>query len=111
MDSAKYLVELAEIKGMEISDLFFNLEDAHNALIHTRTSIHSFDTSFVRETAAPGIVASDEAKVGARLALSELDYRRKGLFIASFVITMFALLMYLKVKQVEGRNRKGEDND
>jgi len=110
LDSAKTLVERAEIKGMEISDLYFNLEDAHNALIHTRTSIHSFNTDFVRETATPGMVASEEAKTGAKAALDEFDYRRKGLFVASFIITLLALLMYIKVKQVEAHSKKDGDN-
>ncbi len=111
LDSAKTLVEQAEIKGMEISELYFNLEDAHNALIHTRTSIHSFNSAFVRETALPGMDASEAAKVGAEKALDEFEYRRKGLFVASFIITLLVLLMYLKVRQVETLKKEELDND
>ena len=81
------------------------------ALIHTRTGIHSFDAAFVRATAAPGFEASEHAQTGAKAALSELGYRRKGLFVASLIFTLLVLLVYLKVKQIEKKQEKEANND
>jgi hypothetical protein len=111
LDSAKVLIEKAEIKGMEISDLYFELEDAHNALIHSRTSVHSFDSTFVRSTAQPGFVASNNAKIGAKKALEEFEFRRFGLFVASFIITLLVILLYLKVKVFEKMKEKEKKNE
>ena len=108
LEDARHLVEQAEIKGMEISDLYFKLDDAHNALIHTRTSIHSFDLDFVNETAAPGLKATEEAMEGATASLAEFNFRRKGLFGASLIISILALLMYVKLRQTEKEGRGTE---
>ena len=101
LDTARVLVEESEIRGMEVSDLLFKLDDAHNALIQTRTSIHSFDLDFINETATPGIKAAEEAIEGAEASLGEFNYRRKGLFGASLIISILAILMYAKLRQSE----------
>lgn len=107
--AAKTLIREAEIKGMEVSDLYFKVEDAHNAVIHTRTSIHSFDIDFVRETATPGLKSSAEAIEGARASLYEFDYRRSGLLASSLIISVLVLLMYLKLRDIESRKREESD--
>jgi len=100
---ADSLVERAEQKGMEISDLLFDVENAHRALIQTRTSIHSFNAEFVHDTAAEGDTAAVRAAMGAELLLSEYDFRRKGLFAASLIITFLVIMIYLKIRQIERR--------
>ncbi|MCF7823158.1 MAG: cytochrome c3 family protein [Candidatus Marinimicrobia bacterium] len=106
LESANLLVEQAEIKGMEISELYFSLEEAHNALIHSRTAVHSFNKDFLLEAARPGLTASADALAGAQASLNEFDFRRKGLFGASLIFSFLALLLYLKIKQVESSKRK-----
>lgn len=103
IQSADSLMERAEQKGMEISDLLFHLEDAEKALIQTRTAIHSFNAEFVRETAAAGDTAAVLASLGAEKLLAESRFRRTGLFAASLIITFLVLLIYLKIRQIEGR--------
>lgn len=102
---AEDLMSQAEQKGMEISDLFFPLEEAHQVLIKTRTSIHSFNKDYLLEVASNGFTSSEEAIQGAKLALIEFDLRRKWLFILSLIITFFAVTMYFKIKDIDSRNR------
>ncbi len=106
IDIADHLVETAEKKGMEISDLYYDLEEAHKSLIQTRTSIHSFNEEFVREVAKPGNESALKAIEGANKALDEFDVRRKGLFFASLIISLLIVAIYLKIKDMESENNE-----
>lgn len=101
IDLANEKVASAENMGMEVSDIFFDLEEAHKILIQTRTSIHSFNLEYVTETASSGYKSADVAISGADKAMEEFDFRKTGLFIFSIILTMFAILLYLKIKSLE----------
>ncbi|MBT3250990.1 MAG: hypothetical protein HN729_00680 [Candidatus Marinimicrobia bacterium] len=101
IDLANEKVASAENMGMEVSDLFFDLEEAHKILIQTRTSIHSFNLEHVSETASSGYKSADAAILGAEKAMEEFDFRKTGLLIFSIILTMFAILLYLKIKSLE----------
>lgn len=95
---AEVRINDAEQKGMVVSDLLFKLEEAHNVLIKTRTSIHSFNKEFVEKTAQPGFEATQAALAGSEQVLGEYSYRRKGLFVFSLIITFVVIMLYLKIR-------------
>ncbi len=103
IEEANETVDLAENKGMEVSELFFSLEDAHKNLIQTRTSIHSFNEEFVRKTSEDGYKAADAAIIGAEQALTEFGFRKKGLIVFSLILTFFVIVLYLKIKSMENK--------
>jgi predicted CXXCH cytochrome family protein len=103
--AAKELMAQAEQKGMEVSDLYFPIEDAHKVLIQTRTSIHSFNKDFMLETAAKGFESTQAAIEGSLTALKEYDTRRKWLFLLSLTITYLAIIVYFKIKDYDRRSR------
>ncbi len=122
IDSLKHQISLAddlmnqaEQKGMEISDLYFSLEESEKVLIQTRTSIHAFNKELLLETVEDGFKASNEAIQGASMALAEFDQRRKWLFVLSLIITYLAVMVYFKIKDFDRRHRrrdrqKGNEN-
>jgi hypothetical protein len=101
LDSVENLISIAERKGMEVSDMYIHLEDAHRVLIQTRTNIHSFDISYVNKNAEAGFKAISEAAVGANRAFGELKYRRQGLIVFSLLITLLIIVLYLKLKTMQ----------
>jgi hypothetical protein len=101
LNSVENLVSIAERKGMEVSDMYIHLEDAHRILIQTRTNIHSFDVDYLNETAEAGFSAINEATVGANKSLDELNYRKKGLFLFSLIITLSIIVLFLKLKTMQ----------
>ena len=103
--AADSMVELAEQKGMEVSGLLFGLEDAYSALVQTRTSIHSFNEALVRETAAPGRIAALAAVTGAESLLGEFSFRRRGYLASTLIITFLIIMIWLKLRQIESRER------
>lgn len=98
IELATSMVHDAENKGMIVDELLFDLEEAHKVLIHTRTNIHSFNIDFVDSNAIAGFEAAQAAVTGAQQSLDEFDFRRKGLFYFSLIITFTVIVLGLKIK-------------
>lgn len=104
------LVREAEQKGMEVTDAEFKLRDAHQARLQSRTTVHSFDEAKLREVVLKGLNATTFASDEAHSALDEYVFRRIGLGIATLIITILAISLYLYIRRLEGRQRLGEKN-
>ena len=97
------ILNRAERAGMEVSKPKFELKGATDALTHARVLIHSSSADEVDKVIGPGLEASSkgyEAGVG---ALAERRFRREGLAVSLIFILFLALLVYLKVRQIERR--------
>jgi predicted CXXCH cytochrome family protein len=104
------LVNEAEQKGMEVSDAKFELRDAHQARLQSRTMVHSFDEVRFRDVVVKGLDATNFASGEARGALDEYVFRRIGLGIATLIITIFAVSLYVYIRRLERRQQLGEKN-
>lgn len=98
---ADSLIERAEMKGMEVSDLFAAMEDARRALIQSRTSVHAFDEKILRETADKGQKAAEASIVDALQLLEHFQFRQRGLFLATLIISFLVVVIWLKIRQIE----------
>jgi len=107
IETIEQLMLTAEQKGMEVSELYINLEDARKSLIQTRTTIHSFDELEVNKVADNGFVVLNEASVNIQEILGELKFRRTGLLIFSIIITISIITLYLMLKNIQ-KNRIDE---
>jgi cytochrome b6 len=90
-----------EEKGMQVDELNFTLAELKDSLVQERSLIHSFSrTEF-------GKAADEGNKVLLRLQnqvvkqQQEYRYRRAGLLISTLIITIFGVLLYLKIRQVD----------
>ncbi len=101
IETAETLLNEAEQRGMEVSDHYYHLEEAHRTLIQTRTAIHSFNTDKVVKVADPGMKEIEASIAGANDALDDWIFRRKGLFVFSLIITFVAIALYLKIREME----------
>lgn len=99
------LLEEAEIKGMEVSDLLIQMEEAHNVLIQSRTTIHSFNREIFDEKSGPGFASVSEAKKGALAALDNYKFRQKGLFAFSLILSLFVVAFYFKIREIDSRKK------
>ena len=91
---------LAE-RGFDVDELRFQSSAVSDALRKTRLGIHTFDRSdFIRNSEA-----ASEAETALRNATSavwaEYRFRRNGLMVASGLISAFAILLYLKIRQID----------
>ncbi len=106
-DRAEAIIAEAERKGMDVGSGRERLAELNTALITARAKIHTFDIEPIREAAAPGHLLAYEAYNIGEEALSELTFRHIGLAASSLIILFFAALLFLKIRQIDRRN-KGE---
>lgn len=100
---AEDLLERAERAGMEVSRPLFELQEANDALTQARVLIHSVNPEEVAKAAKPGeAVALKSIKAGED-AFSELSFRRQGLAVSLLFIGFLAVLVFLKIKQIEAK--------
>jgi predicted CXXCH cytochrome family protein len=108
IDKSTDILNQAERAGMEVSRPKFDMKEATDALTHARVLIHSSSTAEVDKIVAPGLAASAKGYQAGLGALSERSFRRKGLAVSLVFILFLAALVYLKVRQIEGRQAAGE---
>jgi hypothetical protein len=91
----------AHEKGMYIGDAEYEWSQARQKLLETRTTVHTFDPVMLAETAGEGLTLARQVQIRGEEALSEFRWRRTGLLIATLVITLLALALWAKIRQLE----------
>jgi predicted CXXCH cytochrome family protein len=105
INKSSEILSVAERKGMEVSKPKFDLKGATDALTHARVLIHSSSTNEVDKVVGPGLEVAGKGYQAGLDALAELSFRRKGLAVSLVFILFLALLVYLKIRQIETRQR------
>jgi predicted CXXCH cytochrome family protein len=98
------ILDRAESDGMEISQARIDEEQAHDALLKARVTIHSFDASEVGKDIQGGMKDADKAHKAGVDALAERDYRRKGLGLSLIFIMAVVVGLGLYIRKLEGRS-------
>ena len=99
------LVDEAEQKGMEISEAKFKLRDVRQARLQSRTMVHAFNEEKFREIVDNGIKVSSVIAEESTSVIHEYYFRRFGLVISTFIITLLAIALYLYVRRLEKRQK------
>jgi predicted CXXCH cytochrome family protein len=100
LESAHAIVDRAEQAGMLVDDARRALQEAHEQQIQSRVLIHAFAPTPFAETAAKGREAAERAHHGGESALEELHMRRRGLGVATLVITGFLITLWWKIRRL-----------
>jgi len=100
---ADSLVTDAEQKGMEASEARFKLRDVRQSRLQSRTMVHSFNEEKFAEVVRPGIASAQMVAAEGEELIDEYYFRRYGLGIASLIITIVAISLYLTIKRIEKR--------
>lgn len=103
--SAEKFLDEAEQKGMEVEQARFVLKDVRQALIQSRTVIHTADLDKFKEVVGKGLTIASSAKKDGEEAIHEYYYRRTGLGIATLLITVLVITVYLKLRNKERREK------
>ena len=74
------------------TDEEFLVKEVDQTLIQTRTMIHSFDINLVAPKAIEGIAKTDTIKINSAGLIDEYYFRRKGLGVATLIITFLAFI-------------------
>ncbi|MGE5812192.1 MAG: hypothetical protein ACM339_11860, partial [Ignavibacteria bacterium] len=103
-EKAKVLLEEAQQKGMDVSDPLYSLKDIRQILIQTRTIIHGFDMGKFNDEIKTGFEISSSAKKEGADAIDNYYFRRKGLFVSTFIVTLLVIGLYIKIRKLEKKD-------
>jgi predicted CXXCH cytochrome family protein len=103
--NALAILNRAERAGMEVSRPKFELSEAKDSLTNARVLIHSFSIGEVEKVVKPGLGVALKSYQAGENAIAELGFRRKGLAVSLFFILFLAVLVYLKIREIEGRQQ------
>jgi len=103
-DTADVILKDAIYKGMMTIDEEFLMKEVDQAVIQTRTQIHSFNIDSLVPKALIGIEKADSTRVRSAKLIDEYYFRRKGLGVATIIITLLAFILYRRIKLIEKNN-------
>ena len=100
-DSAGTKATDVQIKGMNDIDIGFLLQEGRQKLIESRTLVHTFDVNKVVKKTEEGEKLVKQAIDLADKELDEYYTRRRGFAIATVVFIIFAVALFLKIRDIE----------
>ncbi|MBD3232642.1 MAG: hypothetical protein GF315_02850 [candidate division Zixibacteria bacterium] len=106
IDEADSIIRRIEMSGVDIETARYNLTEATDRLIEARNKIHSFNSRTVRDITKNGISKARHVIQSAEEAGEDMETKQKGLLFTSILIIILAGLLFLKIRQIEGRVNK-----
>jgi len=91
---------LAE-KGMDVEPLQMVQSELEDAIKASRANVHSFEATIFDKSAKVGREAVEKGEAFLKSADDEFNFRRTGLAGAIGIIAFLAILVWLKIKQIE----------
>ena len=77
------------------------MKDVHTLLVESRKKVHAFNLAKVQPDMEKGITQAAAIYQAGEKIIDEYHFRRKGLGIATIIITILAVLIWLKIREVE----------
>ncbi len=100
-DTANVILKDAIYKGMMTTDEEFLMKEVDQAVIQARTQIHAFNIDSLIPKAESGILKADSTRISSAKLIDEYYFRRKGLGVATIIITLLAFVLYRRIKLIE----------
>jgi predicted CXXCH cytochrome family protein len=100
MNSASVVMDRAERAGMLVDDGRDALRDARERQIQARVAVHTFTAAPFSASANAGVKDAQRAERAAYDALAELQFRRKGLAVATVLIVGFLVTLWIKIRRL-----------
>jgi cytochrome c553 len=105
IDRADQVLDRAERAGMLVDDGRAAFREARERQILARLNVHAFATKPFAPIAAQGIAAASRAERAGYDALDELQFRRKGLAVATVLILGFLATLWWKIRRLPAIER------
>jgi predicted CXXCH cytochrome family protein len=97
---AEQIEHLAE-RGLDVEPLEMNVEELHDVLRQARSQIHAFNKSEFESVEAMGRATIGLGKELIEEAEAEYRFRRSGLLVSVGTMCILALLITLKIRELE----------
>jgi hypothetical protein len=100
---------LAE-RGLDAEPIFASIEELSEAIVQTRSRVHTFDRGGFDQGAKVGREAVAKTEGLMEKARAEQRYRRNGLLVSIGLMSFLALVMALKIGELSRRRAQAREN-
>jgi len=107
LDGSEEILKRAERSGMEVSPALVELSGGRESLIRAKVELHGFDPVLMDGSVKKGLEIAAAARRAGEKALQERDFRRKGLLLSLTAIGVTMAGLWLAVRELERRSKKG----
>ncbi len=97
---SEQVLVLAE-KGLDVDPLNATVGELDDFLRQLRSRIHAFEKSEFNDVEIPGREAVEKGWQQVTDAEAEYGFRRKGLLVSLVVMILLAVVIYLKIRELE----------
>jgi predicted CXXCH cytochrome family protein len=97
---AEDILALGEKKGVEVSEPKFRLQDVRTILVSAKNLTHGLAVKDIRDKVDEGEKVLADVRQAGDKALQEAKFRRKGLIIATALLALFGLALFLKIRHM-----------
>jgi len=94
-------IDTAEREGHDLSDVRFLLAGVGDALVESRAKIHAFNRAEFDKAANKGFADLELARKRTTAVIEEYGQRTVGLRISTLIVTILAVLLYLKIRELD----------
>jgi len=99
---------LAE-RGLDTEPILASMEELNEAIVQTRTRVHTFDKGGFDQGAKAGRDAVAKTETLLQAARGEQRYRRNGLLVSIGLMAFLAAAMAFKIRELSRRRAQGND--
>jgi predicted CXXCH cytochrome family protein len=100
IDRARAVLARAEETGMLVDEGFGQLREAEEQQVMARLTVHAFAAKPFTPLADKGVAAAARAEQMGQDALAELQFRRRGLAVATVLILGFLFTLWVKIRRL-----------
>jgi cytochrome b6 len=102
-DEATVAVAAAEERGLDLSDVRFELVGVGDVLVEARSKIHAFNRAEFDKTAKKGLTTLEAARNTTSEAIREHRFRKVGLVVSTLFVTLLAGLLLFRIRGLDRR--------
>lgn len=101
IEKNKLNVKKLENGGFYVEDILINLQNANESLVKGREYIHTFSKENFDKIVSEGFQIIEKEKKEIEKGFKEISSRRKGLAIFGILVFILAILLILKIREIE----------
>ena len=94
-------------RGLDAEPIVASLDELKDAIVQTRSRVHTFDRGGFDQGAKAGREAAAKTEALLEAARSEQRYRRNGLLVSIGLMSFLAVVMGLRIRELSRRRGQG----
>lgn len=102
-DELREEIEILAEKGLDVEPLSQTVDELDDVLRQMRSRIHAFNLGEFQKVEDGGRQQIEKGRELVAKAYGEYRFRRNGLIVAVGVMTLLAIVIYLKLREIESR--------